>query len=242
MLGTTTLQKGFTLVELMIAGVISLTALSAIVTVYAATAQHTTAQLSRADLRQQVYTVTELMASDIRRSGYWAFDPLVVSAAENPFEQPENQPRNGALDGEAPSSCLLFSYDLDGDGLVGKGQCRPVKCTPESDDDNVEQFGYRLSRGRIQMRYGGANTACNSGYWQTVTTPAIVVSALSFTLYSKCLNLNGPQTSCTTEEPALVRRAVEFNVEASLARNSEITLRLSRWIDLRNAQLRGAQP
>ncbi|VAW73711.1 hypothetical protein MNBD_GAMMA14-2369, partial [hydrothermal vent metagenome] len=108
MLGSATLQKGFTLVELMIAGVISLTALSAIVTVYAATAQHTTAQLSRADLRQQMYTVTELMASDIRRSGYWAFDPLAVPAAENPFERPENQLRNGALEGEDPSSCLLF--------------------------------------------------------------------------------------------------------------------------------------
>ena len=233
------LQRGFALVELMIASVISLLALSAIVTVYAATARHATGELSRADLRQQLYTITELMASDIRRSGYRAFDPLVKSSADNPFQQAENRLRSGAVDGEAEASCLLFSYDLDRDGLVGKGQCRENECAAGTDDDNVEQFGYRLNRGRLQVRYGGTEMTCSSGNWQTVTTPGLVVEELNFALYSNCLNLAEQQAPCSPEQPALLQHAVEFSVEASLVQDREITLRLSRWIDVRNAELRG---
>ncbi len=241
MLNITFLQKGFTLVELLIASVLSLTALSAIVTVYAATARHTAGELSRADLRQQLHTITELIASDIRRTGYWAFDPLLQSAVMNPFEQPDNRLRSGALDNEAESSCLLFSYDLDNDGLVGKGQCEADGCPPDSDDDNVEQFGYRLSRGRLQSRYGGTDMSCNTGNWQTVTTPGIVISELSFTLYSNCLNLAEQQAPCTPAQPALLRRAVEFSAEGTLVRDRDLTLRLSRWVNVRNAQLSGTR-
>ncbi|TCK19140.1 prepilin-type N-terminal cleavage/methylation domain-containing protein [Thiogranum longum] len=237
MLNMPFLQKGFTLVELLVASVISLVALSAIVTVYAATARHTTGELSRADLRQQMHTVAELMASDIRRSGYWAFDPLLQTAARNPFEQPDSRLRSGALDDETPSSCLLFSYDIDRDGLVGKGQCQDNECAPGSDDDNVEQFGYRLSRSRLQARYGGTEMTCSTGNWQTVTTPGIVISDLTFTLYSNCLNLAEQQVPCTPGQPALLRRAVTFSVEGSLMQDRAITLRLSRWINVRNAQL-----
>ncbi len=239
MLSTADSQKGFTLVELMIAGTISLIVLSAILTVYSATAQHTTSQLARADLRQQLYTLSNLIAADIRRSGYWAFDPLIVSPAENPFEYPENRLRSGALDGEPAASCLLFSYDLDSDGRVGKGQCRRSGCNSESDDDNVEQFGFRLNEGRIQARFGGAEPSCDSGNWQAVTTPGIVIDTLAFTLYSNCLNLKEQQAPCISEDPALVRRAVEFDIEGHLTRDEAIALNLSRWIDLRNAQLLG---
>lgn len=239
MLSIAVSQKGFTLVELMIAGTLSLVALSAIITVYGATAQHTTSQMARADLRQQLYTLSELIAADIRRSGYWAFDPLIVSPDENPFEQPENRLRSGKLDGEADASCLLFSYDLDSDGRVGKGQCRRAGCNIESDDDNVEQFGFRLNGGRIQVRFGGTELSCNSGNWQAVTTPGIVIDTLTFSLHSNCLNLKEQQSPCVSEDPALVRRAVEFDVTAHLTRDEAVTLNLSRWIDLRNAQLLG---
>jgi len=237
MLTTTTTQKGFTLVELMVASLISLIALSAITTVYSATARHASAQLSGADLHQQLYTLTELIASDVRRSGYWTFDPLMTSPADNPFEQPEHRLRSGARDNEAAASCLLFSYDLDGDGQLGKGRCRGTGCNTKSDEDNMELFGFRLNRGRVQVRFGGAGSTCNSGSWQSVTTPGIVVDTLLFELHSNCLNLTDAQTPCTSEQPTLARRAVEFSIEAHLARDEEKTLRLSHWVDLRNAQL-----
>lgn len=239
MLSTTVFQRGFSLAELMIAGTLSLIVLSAIITVYGATAQHTTSQLARADLRQQLYTLSELIAADIRRSGYWEFDPLVVSPARNPFEQPENRLRSGEFDGEPANSCLLFSYDLDSDGRVGKGQCRRTGCNTESDDDNVEQFGFRLNGGRIQVRFGGNGLSCNGGNWQAMTTPGIVIDTLTFKLHSNCLNLKERQSPCLSEDPALVRRAVEFNIEAHLTRDEAVNLNLSRWIDLRNAQLLG---
>lgn len=237
MLNNTISQKGFTLVELMIAGVISLIVLSAITTVYSATAQHASAQLSSADLRQQLYTLTELIASDVRRSGYWAFDPLTASPADNPFELPENRIRLGERDNETAASCLLFSYDLDRDGQLGKGRCRGADCSAISDEDNMEQFGFRLNRGRVQARFGGGGLTCTNGSWQSLTTPGIVVETLVFTLHSNCMNLTGIEIPCASEQPTLVRRAVEFDIEARLTRDENKTLKLSRWVDLRNAQL-----
>ncbi|VAW80026.1 hypothetical protein MNBD_GAMMA15-756 [hydrothermal vent metagenome] len=241
MLSTIVSQKGFTLIELMIASLISLIVLSAITTVYSATAQHASAQLSGADLRQQLYTLTELITSDVRRSGYWAFDPLTVSPADNPFELPETRLRIGERDNETAASCLQYSYDLDRDGQWGKRRCRGTGCNATSDEDNVEQFGFRLNRGRVQVRFGGTGTSCNSGSWQSITTPGIVVDTLLFTLHTNCMNLKETETACIAEQPTLVRRAVEFSIEAHISRDEDKTLKLSRWVNLRNAQLLRSQ-
>ncbi len=223
-------QAGVTLVELMIASSITLFALSALLTVYSATARHSSRQLQQAHLHQQLHATLQLLTRDLRRSGYWHFDPRLHSPVENPFTRPDNRLRIGAYPGEPAGSCILLAYDLDQDGRVGKGH-----------EDTVEQFGYRLRNGLLQSRYGGRSFSCDSGYWQAVTDPSIEISQLTFTQHSNCTNLNDPEQNCAPDDAQLIQLAIETRLSGkSRAAFSEV-LELSTWTWVRNAQMRDAE-
>lgn len=235
-------QRGVTLVELMIASVIALIALAAVVTAYSATASHSAQYLRRAHLQQQLHSVLQLMVRDIRRAGYWSFDPALRSAADNPFANGANQLRTGAYPGEPPHSCVVFAYDLDSDGLVGTGSCKADACGAQTDRDNVEQFGYRLRDGRVQARYGGDALSCESGHWQALTDPDIRVEALAFTLESACVNLRNSEAACASHEPRLVGQLVGIQLSGHAGARPETLLTLSALVRVRNDRLVAGVP
>ncbi|MEA2079585.1 MAG: prepilin-type N-terminal cleavage/methylation domain-containing protein [Pseudomonadota bacterium] len=231
-------QRGVTLVELMIAGVIALIALPAVLTVYSASARHSAQLLQQAHLHHQLHALMHLISRDLKRAGYWHFDPKLRAPSDNPFQNATNQIRIQAHSGESPDSCVLFSYDLDQDGLVGVGGCDDADCVDETDDDNVEQFGFRLHAARVQSRYGGSGLECESGYWQTVTDPAMEMTQLQFTQQSSCLNLLEADRECTPESPRLIQRAVEIQLSGQLRNRPDTNLAISQWVRIRNDQLR----
>lgn len=231
-------QRGVTLVELMIAGLIALIALSAVLTVYSASARHSAQLLQLAHLHQQLHALTHLISRDLRRAGYWHFDPGIRAPSDNPFQNAGNQLHIQADSGENPDSCILFSYDLDQDGLVGVGACDNTGCADESDEDNVEQFGFRLRGARVQSRYGGSGLACDRGYWQAVNDPATEITQLQFTQQSRCLNLLEADRLCTPESPRLIQRAVEIQLSGQLRNRPDTHTAITRWVRIRNDQLR----
>jgi prepilin-type N-terminal cleavage/methylation domain-containing protein len=109
------LQTGMTLVELMIASVIALIALSSVITVYSATAHHSSQQLQQAHLHQQLHGLLHLISNDLKRAGYWSFSPNLLAPSANPFQNPANQVRVQSYAGESPDSCILFAYDMQPD-------------------------------------------------------------------------------------------------------------------------------
>ena len=230
-------QRGLTLVELMIAGVIALIAISAALTVYSATARHSVQQLQRSHQHQQLSALLHLISSDLRRAGYWAFDPAGSSSARNPFQNTDNRLRIQQLDDEAPASCVLLAYDLDRDGQVGVGHCQTSGCDAGTDNDNVEQFGFRLHSARLQSRYGGHTFNCASGNWQTVNDPNIEITALQFLLHARCSNLADSTLDCTPGIPQLVQRVVEIRIQAQLLNKPDTNIGASAWVRIRNDQL-----
>ena len=237
-------QRGVTLVELMIAGLIALIALSAVLTVYSTSAQHSAQLLQQAHLHQQLHALLHLISRDLARAGYWHFDPTLQAPVDNPFQSLMNQLRIQAYKGESPDSCILFSYDLDQDGLVGVGTCKGADCADETgnDHDNVEQFGFRLRGARVQSRYGGSGLECDSGYWQTLNDPLVEVTRLKFTQHSSCQNLLESERECTAESPRLIQRAVEIQLSGQLRNKPHIDTTIARWVRIRNARLSGGTP
>ncbi len=240
MLSTRRTQRGVTLVELMIASVIALVALAALLTAYSATAMHSASYLHKAHLHQQLHSLMHAMVRDIRRSGYWSFDPSLRSAAENPFQAGVNRLRVHAYPGEAPGSCILFAYDLDKDGMVGVGSCKRNSCTAQTDRDNVEQFGFRLHDGLVQTRYGGDTLRCDSGHWQAVTDPDIAITALSFTPRAVCTNLDDADAECAPHAARILQRLVDIRLSGYPLARPETTLTLSASVRIRNDQLLGS--
>ncbi|VAW75062.1 hypothetical protein MNBD_GAMMA13-1030, partial [hydrothermal vent metagenome] len=186
---TATFQRGITLVELMLATTLGLIAVAAVLSVYAASVHHGSAQLATAHLHQQLFGLLHLMSTDIRRAGYRQFDVATETVAGNPFVQGENHLRSQAFPDEDDDSCILFAYDLDKDGRVGVGRCDSDTCADNSDTDNVEQFGFRLRNLTIQSRFAGDSSACDSGYWQTLTDTDIEITTLRFRLLEDCTHL-----------------------------------------------------
>lgn len=235
-------QRGITLIELMIAAVIALTALSAVLSVYSATAGHSRLQLQSAHLQQQMRGLLYLIGRDLRRAGYWQFDAAQQSAGDNPFQQGDNRVRIAAYPDESPDSCILLAYDLDGDGRVGTGHCNDAPCSPLTDDDNVEQFGFRLRKGSVQSRYGGDTLSCDTGYWQALNDPDVEVTRLRFDLRQRCINLADDKQPCDNLVPRLVRRAVNIQLDARIRNRPDTSASLIRWVVLRNDQLLAGAP
>ncbi len=238
MLNRHSLQGGMTLIELMIASVIALIAMSSVITVYSATATHSSQQLQQAHLHQQLHGLLHLISSDLKRAGYWSFSPNLQAPSANPFQSPINQVRIQTYNGESPDSCILFAYDLDQDGLVGVGRCDDSGCTGQTDDDNVEQFGFRLRDARIQSRFGGSEFNCESGYWQTVNDPDIEITQLRFEQRSQCLNLIENDRDCTPESPRLIQGGIEIRIDGQPGNRPDTGITLSHWVRIRNDLLR----
>ncbi len=238
MLTRQNLQQGMTLIELMIASVMALIALSSVITVYSATASHSSQQLRQAHLNQQLRGVMHLLTSDLKRAGYWSFSPNLLAATANPFQYPTNQLRIQSYKEENPDSCILFSYDLDKDGLVGVGRCGSTGCASQTDDDNVEQFGFRLRDTRIQSRFGGTGFDCERGYWQTINDNNIEITRLQFVLRSRCLNLLENSKDCTPGSSQLIQRGIEIQLNGQLSNKPDTGITFTHWVRIRNDILR----
>lgn len=199
-------QHGFSLTELMIGSALGLFVIAGALQLYAANVRAAADTLRLSRLNQEMRAVVQLLGDELRRAGYWAGEPGIDPHAGNPFHSDANDVRTGQLDGEAADSCLLYAYDVNADKRVGIGPGgRPH---PDESAVNLEQFGVRLRAGRLQLRTGGHNFACDAGSWQALTEPDTEITALRFTLQQRCLNLGENGGPCTSGDPALLRRRV----------------------------------
>ncbi|RUO78347.1 prepilin-type N-terminal cleavage/methylation domain-containing protein [Pseudidiomarina taiwanensis] len=159
-------QRGLSLVELMITVGLGLVLMAALTSVFSNTLGVNSRSLTFSQLQEETTAVMELMVSDIRRTGYHAGAANIIIAPDNTVTAFSDSVVISAFSDEAGSSCILFKYDINGNGV---------------DDGNSEAFGYRLATGQIERRQSSAS--CTEGGWQDLTSTAMVnVSALTFTL------------------------------------------------------------
>jgi type II secretory pathway component PulJ len=115
---------GLTLVELMIGIVIGLLLLTAVIGVYLGSVRASNATLAMARLNQEVRTVTEIVAGELRRSGFRGADTM-LSQVENPFAVLELADAGGCVRyrynrGMTADESLGFRWhpDLNGVGVI----------------------------------------------------------------------------------------------------------------------------
>jgi type II secretory pathway component PulJ len=115
---------GLTLVELMIGILIGLLLLTAVIGVYLGSVRASNATLAMARLNQEVRTVTEIVAGELRRSGFRGADTM-LSQVENPFAVLELADGGGCVRyrynrGMTADESLGFRWhpDLNGVGVI----------------------------------------------------------------------------------------------------------------------------
>ncbi|MEM5497038.1 prepilin cleavage protein [Paraglaciecola mesophila] len=168
MLNSSFLSKGSSLIELMIAMSLGISALSAFSAFIGFGVGVNASLLTSSRLNEEFTLVSQMLARDIARAGFHAgasaqiIDPM---NALNPFADPLTLSQ---FTNEIEDSCILFAYDRNANGVM------------DTQDGN-ENYGYRLRGKAIEMRTAGAQ--CDSNGWHDVTDSNVVqVTRLHFTL------------------------------------------------------------
>lgn len=182
-------QKGFNLIELMVALTLGLLLLAAVSQIYVNTTGSSHNTLKMARVNQELRAAMDVMVRDIQRAGYYnqatATGTGAVAGATNPFMQGAN---NLAISG----NCITYTYDRDNNTTV----------------DDTEKMAFYLSSGAILMRNSGgaASNSCTPDSEGITDSNRVTITALDFALTTHCINtsvaLSGPNVdNCTTITP-----------------------------------------
>lgn len=233
-------QHGFSLTELMIGSAVGLLVIAGAAQLYLLNLRATSDNLRISRLNQELRATLDLLHNDLRRAGYWALEPDSGDPADNPFQSAGNRVRLGHVTGEADDSCILYSYDLNSDQLVGVGAAgTPGLATTAV---NLEQFGFRLRDGVIQMRNGGSSFDCTTGSWQAITDPDTEITTLQFTLMETCSNLLDTTQTCLSGEPALLARRIGIAIDGRSRSDNAVSQQLTSTVTIANDILLAAYP
>lgn len=100
-------QIGITLIEMMIAMVLGLLVTGIIVTIFISNVKSSSENIKMIHLNQELRTVMNFMADDLKRAGYSA--------------DPDSSAFMDELD-TATANCILYAYDVDGNGILGANE------------------------------------------------------------------------------------------------------------------------
>jgi type II secretory pathway component PulJ len=212
-------SAGFTLTELTIALVINALVFTSLLAIFIANINHYTQTINTNRLNQQLEATVELMATDIRRAGYWANANTNIGTDTN--TNPFMSTSNGTDVSIGPgNTCILLTYDHNNTGVL-------PAISAASDDD---RYGYRLNGNTIQSRPWGAPFSCTASAtsWENVTDSTIVnITALTFTLNSQTVT-TGPGSA------GLLMRSVDISITGQLVSNPAITKTVTQHVRIRN--------
>jgi len=185
------IQRGVTLIEMMIAMLLGLIITGAIITIFISNVKSSSENIRMIHLNQELRTVVSFMADELKRAGY------------------SGDPTNAVFTNSwntATAGCVLYAYDVDGNGALDAGS---------------ENFGFRLdnqevkwgnatSCGNITQAITDVDTARISTFTLTPESIMTSASAATQTLYLEVVivgetDLNPDTVSRRIEETIRVR-------------------------------------
>ena len=161
----------------------------------------------------------------------------------------------------ANCDCVLYSYDLNANGLQGVGAGGTTAA--DQDDVNFELFGLRWNDGALEVRTSGDTHTCNSGTWEDVTDENVEITTAAFGItYASAVGAGNDSTayavagdgsgslmgnSCTpvdsdntealplaADTVCLWRRKVDVDIEGRLADLPQVTMTLGTDVKIKN--------
>ena len=215
-----TSARGFTLVELMVAMVVMLILAVATVKIEANMFRTNTEAIHMIQLSQEMRSAIQLIARDIRRSGY-NDDSLASFLSTQAIGSGVTM---GALDANNIASCLQVRYDdLDGNAK------------------NVV-YGLRVisAVGRVSAHFG-ADASCDTTVadagWVDITDPINTrVLGLEFSLDNHLTDIAENLNTGNTIQVGVEQISITIN--ARLRTNTAVTRSITNEVQLRNQYLR----
>jgi type II secretory pathway component PulJ len=219
-------QRGLSMVELMVGVAIGLFVVAGATLVVSNQLGDNRRLMLETQIQQDLRAAADLIARDLRRSGYWATAETGVwhagagAVASNPYVE-----LTGVVSG-TPASGVQFGYSRG------------------SFEDNVladatERSGFRLNGGVIQMYVGGAWQALTDATTLRVTNFQVLLNSRDIAL--ACFNAcggGGPAPACPTQRVRDITVVIEGTAvhDAAVRRGARSNARL------RNDVIQGACP
>lgn len=182
-------QTGVTLVELLIGMLVGLVVVAGGISVFTTSLRGQSDNIKLSRLNQDLRSMIDIMARDIRRAGFVTDDPVtyLASLKNNPFFDNTTTGATTELAvydyASGNDNCIVYAYNANND-------------KPPAVQDN-ERFGFRLdtNTGVLEMRRSGStNEDCDDGDWATITEPEVEITGLTFNLTSTTLNATSMAT------------------------------------------------
>ncbi|WP_410499805.1 PilW family protein [Chitinibacter sp. S2-10] len=220
-----TAQKGFSLIELMVAMLISLFALAAIISLLTNNLAYGRSSIDMLKLNQEMRTAMDIISDDLRRAGYWNNTQSMLgnSTVSNPYSFPTLPVTiNTAAD------CITFSYDRDN-----------TSNTPAAN----EIFGFALSNNAIVTGFPDdtINGCDDISSWNTVSNPnSIRITSLSFQIINPTVTTGSNAHQFTSDGGLVCVREIRIRIAANLVKDTTVKQSLEKTIRLRNDEIRRA--
>lgn len=154
------LYRGQTLLGLIIALSLSSFLLLVVIKFYLYHQQQNQQWYRQLSLQTEFQRILRLIANDIRRAGFRAGNSQLQQDNFHLFEQDGRSWNIAQKTNEIPNSCILFMYDLNGNGCLGTTFTGNSCVKGDKNNTNKieeELFGYRLYNNMIQTRLGYRN-------------------------------------------------------------------------------------
>lgn len=260
-------EAGATLIEFLIGITVGLMVATGALSMLVVSVQGQVDNIRLARLNQDLRAMMDVMVRDIRRAGFVTDKPAAYldEIVNNPFFDSSTSGATTDLivhDYESrENNCILYSYNLNVDEENDEGKSPAVDTSSPN-----ERFGFRLTDdGELEMRRSGAtNEICSGGRWETFTEPEVEITAVTFVLSERRLNLTNMSedsdgdgcldgddncdgscnagegcNTCTTDgiapDPAcLVIRSVNISLAGQLRNDANIAQTLSQQVRVRN--------
>ncbi|MBF0264324.1 MAG: hypothetical protein HQL46_03570 [Gammaproteobacteria bacterium] len=184
-----TTEKGFSIVELLIASTLSLIIILSVLTVYVNATNDSAQLLKHVQFNEEMNALSQIISNDIKRAGFWAHAKELNDFSENPF----------VTFSVLPDGTKYFPFSIN---LANNGQCISFAYdADEHDGKNLQTsdlFAYRLKDKQIQVlssvnfdNFAKAPCANDSGQWMSLSDKTFMqISELKFSLVgSQCLNM-----------------------------------------------------
>jgi prepilin peptidase dependent protein B len=208
-------QRGFTLVELMIALAVGLIVLAAIAALTVATVSANKSVLKSTRLDQELRAVMQVLTRDLRRVGY---DGNLNDGNAVPITiTPETYAGNA-------NACVLYAYDRNDDGAL----------TTSSPD---ERFGFRFDPTLKAVEARSSNAACDASTgWENITQEAAIeITSLQFVPnYRTVTIVINPVTGATRTAQV---REIDIVLQGRLKDDPSVVRQIQETIRVRNDEL-----
>lgn len=217
------LQRGSTLIQLMIGILVGFIVLMAVTQFMAAQLASNTNVLKATRLNQELRSVMDLVVRDLRRSAYWenAISGVWYEGSTGVVANPLQSITVGTTADPAvqtTANSITYSYDVNGDGSLTAA---------------TDTFTIQLNNNAVELVQAGTATQLSDPASTTITT-------LSFD-YAP---IHDATVTCTLpgSTPTLTVREIRITLTGQLASDSTVTRTLQDTVRMRGDRITGTCP